>query len=85
MVRTLKDVEARELRGHSLSSMEGVIWSFIPELDTHLTSGLSSSVIYGTTLGHLLGPLGADRAAVLVRTDDAPTHMLGEAQLSDER
>lgn len=42
MVRTLKDVEARELRGYCLSFMEGSIWSLIPELNKHLTSGLSS-------------------------------------------
>lgn len=56
MVRTLKDVEARELRGQSLSPMEGVIWRFIPELDTHLTSGVCSSLTPGITPGHLPGP-----------------------------
>lgn len=56
MVRTLNNVEARELRGHSLSPMEGVICSFIPELDIHFSSGVSLSLVDGVTPGHLTGP-----------------------------
>lgn len=57
MVKTLNDAEARELRGYSLSSMEGVIWSLIPEPDRHLSSGVSSSLVDGVTPGHRRGPL----------------------------
>ena len=79
MVRTLKDVEARELRGHSLSSIEGVIWSSIPELDTHLTSGPSSSLVHRITPDHLLGSLRTHRAAARVKMGCAPAGMLGDA------
>lgn len=83
-VRTLKDVEARELRGHSLSSMEGAIWSPVPELDTHLTSGPSSSLVRRITPDrHLLGSLRADRAAARVKMDYALVQTLGDAQRSD--
>lgn len=84
MVRTVKDVEARELKGYSLSSMEGVIWSLIPELDMHLSSGESSSLVDGVTSGHLRSPFELT-AAALVKMDYAPARMLGDAQLSDEQ
>lgn len=65
--------------------MEGVIWSFLPELDTHFSSGVSSSLVDGVTPGHLTGPFRADRAAALVKMDYVPACTLGDARLSDEQ